>query len=76
MPFYSFHCANCAADVELLIGISERPVCPGCGGRKLTRLPSLPAPPARSPVLIRAARAQAAREGHLSNFSRAERKKR
>ncbi|MFN5690596.1 FmdB family zinc ribbon protein, partial [Bradyrhizobium sp.] len=43
MPFYSFHCANCAADVELLIGISERPVCPGCGGRKLTRLPSLPA---------------------------------
>ncbi|MFN5683954.1 MAG: zinc ribbon domain-containing protein, partial [Bradyrhizobium sp.] len=26
--------------------------------------------------LIRAARAQAAREGHLSNFSRAERKKR
>jgi putative FmdB family regulatory protein len=70
MPFYSFHCANCAADVELLIGISERPVCPGCGGRKLTRLPSLPA------GLIRAARAQAAREGHLSNFSRAERKKR
>ncbi|UFZ05387.1 zinc ribbon domain-containing protein [Bradyrhizobium ontarionense] len=76
MPFYSFHCAKCTEDVELLIGISEKPVCPNCGGRRLTRLPSLPAAPARSPGLIRAARAQAAREGHLSNFSRAERKKR
>ncbi|MGJ4970659.1 MULTISPECIES: zinc ribbon domain-containing protein [unclassified Bradyrhizobium] len=76
MPFYSFHCAACAEDVELLIGISERPVCPTCGSRKLTRLPSLPAPPARSPGLIKAARSQAAREGHLSNYSRAERKKR
>ena len=23
MPFYSYHCATCAADVELLIGISD-----------------------------------------------------
>ncbi len=76
MPFYSFRCTTCTEEVELLIGISEKPVCPSCGGRKLTRLPSLPAPPARSPGLIKAARAQAAREGHLSNYSRAERKKR
>lgn len=76
MPFYSFHCAKCDADIELLIGMSETPVCPTCGGKKLTRLPSLTAAPGRSAGIIKAARAQAGREGHLSNFSRAERKKR
>lgn len=74
MPLYSFHCGKCAADFELLIGMSETPVCPTCGGKKLDRLPSLPAPPGRTKGIMKAARAQAAREGHLSNFSRAERK--
>jgi len=31
MPLYSFHCAKCDGDVELLIGFSETPVCPACG---------------------------------------------
>ncbi|CCE07555.1 conserved hypothetical protein [Bradyrhizobium sp. STM 3843] len=75
MPFYSFHCAKCAEDIELLIGMSETPVCPNCGSKRLTRLPSLVAPPGKSAGIKKAARAQAAREGHLSNFSRAERKR-
>ncbi|WP_315703627.1 MULTISPECIES: zinc ribbon domain-containing protein [unclassified Bradyrhizobium] len=75
MPLYSFHCAKCADDIELLIGVAETPVCPTCGGKKLTRLPSLVAAPGKSAGIIKAARAQAAREGHLSNFSRSERKR-
>ncbi|UTD29623.1 zinc ribbon domain-containing protein [Bradyrhizobium sp. WD16] len=73
MPLYSFHCAKCDKDVELLVGMSDRPACPACGSRRMERLMSRVAPPARSGKIIKAARAQAAREGHLSNFSRSER---
>lgn len=75
MPLYGYHCASCADDVELLIGSSETPVCPNCGGKKLTRLMSRTAAPGKSRGIIKAARSQAAREGHLSNFSRAERRR-
>ena len=75
MPLYGFHCAKCHHNVELLIGLSEKPVCPDCGSRRLQRLVSLPAPPGKSKALMKAGRAQAAREGHLSNFSRAERRR-
>jgi putative FmdB family regulatory protein len=75
MPIYGFHCATCADDIELLIGASEIPVCPNCGGKKLQRLLSRTAPPAKSRGIMKAARSQAAREGHLSNFSRAERRR-
>jgi putative FmdB family regulatory protein len=75
MPLYSYHCAKCDGDVELLIGASETPVCPTCGSKKLQRLMSLPAPPGKSRGLMKSARAQAAREGHLSNFSRSERRR-
>jgi putative FmdB family regulatory protein len=72
MPLYSFHCAKCDADIELLIGSSETPVCPTCGGKKLQRLMSRTAPEGKSRGLMKSARAQAA---HLSNFSRAERRR-
>jgi putative FmdB family regulatory protein len=75
MPLYSYHCGRCDKDVELLIGSSGTPVCPGCGGRKMERLVSYTAPAAKSRGLIKSARAQAAREGHLSNYSRAERRR-
>ena len=75
MPLYSYHCTRCDKDIELLISSSETPVCPGCGGRKLQRLLSRTAPEAKSRGLIKSARAQAAREGHLSNYSRAERRR-
>jgi putative FmdB family regulatory protein len=75
MPLYSYHCARCEQDVELLVSSSETPICPDCGGRKLQRLVSRTAPEAKSRGLIKSARAQAAREGHLSNYSRAERRR-
>ena len=74
MPLYGFHCRKCGDDVELLVGFDEAPKCPGCGSRKMDRLMSRVAPPGKSKGIIKAARAQAGREGHLSNFSRSERK--
>jgi len=73
MPLYSFHCAKCAGDIELLVGSSETPVCPTCGSKKLERLMSRTAPEGKSRGIIKAGRMQAARAGHLSNFSRSER---
>lgn len=73
MPLYSYHCTKCDKDVELLINSSDTPVCPACGGKKLERLVSRTAPQGKSRGIIKSARAQAAREGHLSNFSRSER---
>jgi len=75
MPLYSYHCAKCDKDVELLVSSSDTPACPTCGSKKLERLVSRTAPEAKSRGLIKAARAQAAREGHLSNFSRSERRR-
>jgi putative FmdB family regulatory protein len=75
MPLYSFHCAKCDEDVELLISFSETPVCPRCGGQDLARLVSRTAPEGKSRRLVKSARAQAAREGHLSNYSRSERRR-
>jgi len=75
MPLYSYHCAKCAGDVELLVGSSEAPVCPTCGSKKLERLVSRTAPEGKSRSIIKAARSQAARAGHLSNFSRSERRR-
>lgn len=75
MPLYSYHCAKCDADVELLIGSSQTPVCPSCGSKKLERLVSRTAPAGSSRAIMKSARLQAARAGHLSNFSRPERRR-
>ncbi|OYX82934.1 MAG: FmdB family transcriptional regulator [Azorhizobium sp. 35-67-5] len=73
MPLFSYHCPQCDTDVELLVRGSEAPVCPGCGASGLERLMSRVAPAGKSGGIIKSVRAQAAREGHLSNFSRSER---
>jgi putative FmdB family regulatory protein len=75
MPLYSYHCARCDKDVELLIGSSETPICPTCSGQDIERLVSRTAPEGKSRGIMKSARAQAARAGHLSNFSRSERRK-
>ena len=51
------------------------PACPQCGSIRLERQISAPVPPGQSKAIIASARRQAAREGHLSNFSKAERGK-
>jgi putative FmdB family regulatory protein len=73
MPLYSYHCTPCGKDVELLIRSDDVPTCPDCGGVGLERLVSRVAAPGKTAGLLRSARAQAGREGHLSNFSRSER---
>ncbi|MCG6204767.1 zinc ribbon domain-containing protein [Rhodopseudomonas sp. HC1] len=74
MPLYGFHCGKCDTDSELLVGFADKPRCPHCHSRnKMERLVSRPAPPGKSKGTIQAARARAAREGHLSNYSRKER---
>lgn len=75
MPLYSYHCADCDKDMELLIRPSDTPACPACSGQNLDRLVSRTAPDGKSRDLIKSARAQAAREGHFSNYSRSERPK-
>ncbi len=75
LPLYSYHCAKCDKDFELLVQSGDTPLCPTCGGNKLDRLMSRVAAPGTSRDLARAARAQAGREGHLSNFSRSERRR-
>ncbi len=43
MPLYEYHCQTCQSDFELLIRGSERPVCPDCGGGRLSKQFSVPA---------------------------------
>jgi putative FmdB family regulatory protein len=74
MPLYGYHCAKCDRDVELLIGADDPAACPHCGNPKMARLMSRVAPPGKSRGMVKSARAQAAREGHFSNYSRSERR--
>jgi putative FmdB family regulatory protein len=73
MPLYSFHCKKCDKDSEILAGFEETPGCPHCGSVRMERLPSRPAPPLTHKSYLKKMRAQAGKEGHLSNFSRQER---
>ncbi len=75
MPLYSYHCKTCDTDVELLVSFAAAPVCPQCGGNDLQRLMSRPAPQGKSAGIKKSARAAASREGHLSNFSKSERRR-
>ena len=74
MPLYGFHCKQCDKDSELLVGFDDKPRCPSCGSRRMERLVCRPAAPGKSQGMIKSARAQAAREGHFSNYSRKERR--
>ncbi len=73
MPLYYFSCPSCGAIQELLVAYDAKPICSACPGQELQRLLSCPAPEGKSAGIIRSGRAQAAKEGHFSNFSRAER---
>ncbi len=75
MPLYSYHCAACGENSELLMGSDEIPFCPFCDGEQMERLPSLVAPEPKSKGLVQSARTRAAREGHFSNYSKSELKR-
>jgi len=76
MPLYDYHCSACQADFELLVRSSTVPTCPHCGSvTALERCVSLTAPQGTSKATIAAGRQAAAREGHFSHYSKAERAK-
>ncbi|QRG09756.1 zinc ribbon domain-containing protein [Xanthobacter dioxanivorans] len=75
MPLYNYHCPDCDKDSEMLVGVSETPACPSCGSLRLEQLVSRIAPEGKLKAAAKVWRAQAAREGHASNFSAAERKR-
>jgi len=77
MPIYNYRCNACDAEFELLVPLSSEtaPACPGCESTDLTRLLSRVAPPGKVAGIFASARKQAAKEGHFSNYSKAEKAK-
>ena len=43
MPIYDYVCRNCGEQFEWLVRNDEKPSCPSCGRRKLTKQFSVPA---------------------------------
>ncbi|MDD4885756.1 MAG: zinc ribbon domain-containing protein [Thiomonas sp.] len=74
MPIFDYRCLACDNRFELLVRSSTVPVCPKCGSADLAKCVTAPATPGKSKGIIAAARRQANKEGHFSNYSRAERK--
>ena len=72
MPIYDYQCNACENVFDKLVLGSTVVTCPKCGSDNLQKLISKPAPPGQSAGLIKKARAQAAKEGHFSNFSASE----
>lgn len=76
MPIFDFHCKQCGSNFEALVRSSAMPVCQECGSAQVEKLVSAPAPPRKTPGILAGARAQAAREGHFSNYAASERPRR
>lgn len=75
MPLHNYRCTGCGSEFETLVRGDDIPVCPQCGSQALERQIGAIAPDAKSKGILKEARAQAAREGHFSNYSKAERSK-
>jgi putative FmdB family regulatory protein len=73
MPLYDYRCPSCRAEFELLVRSSSVPACPQCGSTTLVRAVSRIAPAGKIEAIRASNRRAAAREGHFSNFSPAER---
>jgi putative FmdB family regulatory protein len=72
MPIHDYRCSACGAAFELLVLGSTVPKCKHCGSSALERQVALTAPQGTSQATIAAGRKAAARAGHFSNYSRAE----
>jgi putative FmdB family regulatory protein len=68
MPIHDFVCTECKARFELLVRTGSPAQCPTCSSLKLEKQIAAIAPVGRSAGIISSARAQARREGHLSNY--------
>ncbi|NDU91061.1 MAG: zinc ribbon domain-containing protein [Ferrovum sp.] len=75
MPIYDYRCGDCSAIFDVLVRSSTRVCCPQCNSENLDKLVSKPAPRSFTPGIISRARAQAAREGHFSNYKASEKPK-
>jgi putative FmdB family regulatory protein len=75
MPLYDYRCTACGQQFELLVRSSTVPACPHCAATALERLVSLTAPQGTSQAIITAGRRAAAKQGHFSHYSKAERAK-
>ncbi|MEX5729070.1 putative FmdB family regulatory protein [Rhodovulum iodosum] len=77
MPIYNYRCQDCAASFERLVPMTDDtpPACPECASTDVARLLSRVSPPGKSAGLVAEGRRQAAKEGHFSNYSKAERSK-
>ncbi len=50
MPIYEYLCRECGQLFECLVRNDEKPSCPSCGRRKLTKQLSLPAAHTAAPI--------------------------
>ncbi|GAA0747445.1 zinc ribbon domain-containing protein [Ideonella azotifigens] len=75
MPLYDYHCPACLAEFEVLVRAGTVPTCPHCGATTLERAVSRIAPAGKIEAIRMSNRRQAAREGHFSHLSTAERNK-
>ncbi len=72
MPFHTYRCQGCDTVFETLVRGDEIPACPQCGATALERQVSAAAVHGKTKAAIGSARAQAAREGHFSNYRKSE----
>jgi len=76
VPIFDFRCRRCEHTFEaILLSRDEEVRCPTCDSPEIVKLVSPIAPPPQSQALVKQARAQAAREGHFSNYAASERPK-
>jgi putative FmdB family regulatory protein len=75
MPIFDFRCGACGAAFEALVRGEALPACKSCGSVDVARQVSLTAPQGTSAAIIASGRRAAAREGHFSNYSAADRAK-
>jgi len=75
MPIYQYACPHCQHSFEKLVRSDTVVACPQCGATDVDKCVTAPQAPGKSKAIIQRARVQAAKEGHFSNFSKAERPK-
>jgi putative FmdB family regulatory protein len=75
MPIHDYRCRACGAAFELLVLGSRMPLCKACQSPDLERQVALTAAPGKSQAIVAAGRRAAAREGHFSHYSAADKAK-